>query len=436
MSRVGTVRCSLVLALIAIASFGMSQDSGPLTLEKVIQLAKERNGVVRSAYLDVNAAHERTRQAWAAFWPTLTPNFRWESSRRKINTGPFKGLTEDDGNSSGLTATWRLWDSGSRDTNYRSRLRGENSERFSALQTLRDTLFAVHQQYYDALRAQELMRVADSQVTRTREILKQTNALIQNEMLPKKDRLQAEADLANAEVSRLTALNRTATSQADLKATIGWGEGEELPALQTYGEPQEFPKLPSLEDVLANGLRNRPDLRARREGIESSKYALGQARRDAMATWSLDASYTKSFSRENSDERALVFQVSMPLFDAGSARAAAREASYSLQSLQSSLIQAERSTRSEIESAYKVLQQDMLRVAAAKKALEAARLNYDAASKAQALGAEGTTLITVLTAQTSLVTAESNFVEAVYDYYISEIRLKLATGEMLPGELS
>lgn len=436
MSRHWTVRSTIALALMALASLGFSQGNDPLTLDKVIQMAKERNGTVRSAMLDVGAARERTKQAWAAYWPTLTPSYRYDSSRDKNNTGPFDSLVKSDERTSRITASWRIWDSGSRDSIYQSSRRNQNSRQFSALQTLRDTLFTVEQQYYDALRAQELLKVAESQVMRTREILKQTDALIKNEQLPKKDRFQAEADLANAEVSRLSALNRTSTSQANLKATIGWQEDQELPALQNYTEPSQFAELPPLPEVIERGLKNRPDLAARREGIESSKYALSQARRDSLATWSLDANYTKQFSRENADGSSLVFQVSMPLFDAGSARAAAREASYNLESLKSSLIQAERATRSEIESAYKVLQQDTLRVKAAKKAVEAARLNYDAASKAQSLGAEGTTLISVLTAQTSLVTAESNYVEAIYDYYISEIRLKLATGEVLPGELS
>ena len=43
-------------------------------------------------------------------------------------------------------------------------------------------------------------------------------------------------------------------------------------------------------------------------------------------------------------------------------------------------------------------------------------------------------LIELLTAQVSLVTAESNYVEARYDTLISRVRLKLATGRPLPGE--
>lgn len=69
---------------------------------------------------------------------------------------------------------------------------------------------------------------------------------------------------------------------------------------------------------------------------------------------------------------------------------------------------------------------------AAQAALEAATKNFEAASESQTLGASD--LIDVVTAQVSLVTAESNRVEAFYDFLISEVRWKLVTGQPLPGE--
>jgi outer membrane protein TolC len=38
----------------------------------------------------------------------------------------------------------------------------------------------------------------------------------------------------------------------------------------------------------------------------------------------------------------------------------------------------------------------------------------------------------VLTAQLALVTAETNWVQAVYDSIVADLRLKLATGDPLP----
>jgi outer membrane protein TolC len=96
------------------------------------------------------------------------------------------------------------------------------------------------------------------------------------------------------------------------------------------------------------------------------------------------------------------------------------------------LQQQERAALSEIESAYTTWDLSFQRLQAAQVALEAARENFRAASESQSEGAAS--VLDVTTAQVALVTAETNYVQAVYDYYISVVRLNLATGEPLPGE--
>ena len=64
--------------------------------------------------------------------------------------------------------------------------------------------------------------------------------------------------------------------------------------------------------------------------------------------------------------------------------------------------------------------------------MEAAQLNYEAATESQKEGIND--LIAVLTAQVSLVTAESNYIEATFDYYVSDVNLRLVTGKPMPGE--
>ena len=67
---------------------------------------------------------------------------------------------------------------------------------------------------------------------------------------------------------------------------------------------------------------------------------------------------------------------------------------------------------------------------AADAALRAARLNYEAATASLRAGTG--TIIDVITAQTLLVTAETNAVQATYDFYTNDARLHRATGENDP----
>lgn len=417
------------MSVIAIA-MAAAASAQTLTLDEALRLAKERNGVIRAANLDVLVARSRMRQSFGAFLPTLTPSFRYSDQRQESGsggTGAFSSKTSR----TEIEAAWTILDS-QREFSYNADRRGLEAESWSALQTLRQTLFSVHQQYLEVLRAQSLLKIADAQVVRAQATLDQTKAQVEAKVAPKKDILQAEADLLNAKVQQLSAKNRVSTSVAALRATIGWGSNEALPALQETDLPTTEPA--NLQDLIQEGLRDRADLQSQRKRLESQGFGVRAAERRAMVNWSLDATYTRGWSPGSYNNRALSFNVSVPLFDGAQSREAARQAQLGLQGASANLQQTEREASSEIESEYLTATSNSQRVAAAKLALEAAQLNYKAAAESFQAGAEGTSVVVVLTAQVSLVTAESNYIEALYDYALSDVRLRLVTGKPVPGE--
>lgn len=422
-----------VASTLALGFTVLAQDR-TLTLAEAIALARQRNGTVRAAFLDLEAARSRRREVFAAFLPTVTPSFRYEATHNQIFTGAGRGRTDDTDALSQVSASWRILDSGEREWAHQAARRSEEAAAASARQVLRNILFTVHQQFYNALRNQELLRVSSAQVERAQRIMEQTQAQIDVGAAAKKDILQVRADFLNAQVDRLTAENATAIAEADLKATIGLDTVAKLDKLVPPVEPTTFEEPPPLEQVVAEGLANRPDLIALRKRVEAQKYFVRTANRQSGFTWTLDTSYNRTFSPDVTEFGAATFLVSYPLFDGGRLKEAAKQELLALRAQEAELVQFERDARAEIESAHALLRQDIQRVNAAKAAVEAARLNYQAALESQRLGAEGTDIITVLTAQVSLVTAESNYVEALYDYFISDVRLRLVTGRPIPGE--
>lgn len=422
----------LALGMVLLAGSASAQDT--LTLEEALRLAAQRNGTIKSAYFDVRSAHARVDQLRSAYLPSVTASYGYDRSRNLVQTSLGDSITKVDGSSTQVTASWRLLDSGEREYSLLSGRRGEDATKLEALQTLRSTLFTVHQQFYDALRAEELERVFDKQVERTQKIYDQTEFGSRPEIgqFPKKDVLQAKADLMNSKVDLLNAKNQTATNDAVLKATIGWDSNRDLPDLAKVTEPTEFPAPPPRDEVVRNGLLDRPDLQARRRRVEAQNYNAKLADRQAGLTFGLDANFTHSFSPNQNDNRNLSFLLTYPVFDGGNLRAVARQEHFSLESLKVLLVQAEREAQAEIESAYTAFVLAGERVTAAKAALDAANENYNAATASQKEGVND--IVSVLTAQVSLVTAESNYIEATYDYYVADVNLKLVTGKPIPGE--
>jgi outer membrane protein len=152
----------------------------------------------------------------------------------------------------------------------------------------------------------------------------------------------------------------------------------------------------------------------------------------AGVTMSLSAQYIEQMTPVALSNRTLTFLVTVPIFDGGALKATARQIAYSMKADIATLDQAERVVRSDIEAAYVELKTNAERLQAAQIALDAAQKNYDAAVDSQKAGAYD--LLQVLTAQVSLVTAESNQIQALYDYRISDVNLKLVTGRPIPGE--
>lgn len=398
-----------------------------LSLDDALALAKAKNGTIRAAQADVDAARYRVAQSYAAFFPTIRPEYQYNNIRNE--SGQI--VVAQAGTSSLLSNTWRILDSGERDFTYRSSRRALDATRFNSQQTFRTTLFTVAESYYEALRSQELQGIAETQVQRAKQILDQTEARILAKDAAEIERLQANADYQNARVQSLVARNQVIATSASLKATIGLDAKEPLPKLIRNATPPEALRG-EVDTVIDEGIKLRPDLRSRRSSIESERFSQFRLDREAGVTFSADLSDDYYLSPHGQSNRVFSFLISYPLFDGGQRRAAARELGATIRADRALLAQAERDARAEIESAYNQEETNLERLNAAKIAVEAAQKNYDAAVDSRQAGASD--LQAVLTAQATLLTAESNLIGAEYDLRISEVRLRLVTGRPIPGE--
>ena len=426
------LRPNSALLLLAGAAAASTAGAQGLTIDQALAMAKANNGTVRAALLQYQASRADARSAFAAYFPSVTPSFEYDVDRTETFTGFSKGLFDSTTGTSAVRASWLLLDSGTRDASYKRSAYFRDVSEQNSLQSLRNVLFSVHQNFYDALRAEEILKVRQKQLDRAVEIENQTKEFADTGAGPKKDVLQATADKLNAKAAELTARNDVSTARADLKAVLGVQEGQTLGDLQSP-EETEIPATDyTLEQAIQDGLDHRPDLLAQKLRVKAQGQSVRLAKIDQGFTWTLDARHTRGFGPDPFDQSALVFQVSIPLYDGFRTREIVRSNQLSLDAEKATLTQSERDAMAEIESAYKEFSQNRERLDASKAALDAAQINYAAASDSRKEGASD--LIEVLTAAVSLATAESNYIQAYYDTLISRVRLRLVTGQSLPGE--
>ncbi|HWP31935.1 MAG TPA: TolC family protein [Fimbriimonadales bacterium] len=426
-------RFFISLLWIGFAFSAMTQEgSDKLTLEKAIEKAKQSNGTIMSAYKQYQASRAAVTQANASFFPVVTPLYRF-SDQKQTFAGGFTGTGVLSFHQLSLGVSWLVLDGGQRFYALSRSRKSAEALGYSALWTLRQVFFEVATEYYEVLRARELLRAADAQAARAKQILEVTQAQVEIGAAAQKDILQAKADLANAIVAQMTAKNRVTTAEAALKATIGWEKDKPLPELVTPELIAQEPSF-SLQEAIERGERERPDLLNSKKRLEATRFDVLTARRNASLDWELTVNFTRNFEPEETENRSLTFTMTYPLFDGGLSRAVVKERELSYEAERYLLEQQIREIRSEIESAYFTWLQNREVLDASNVALEAARLNFAAASESQKEGVSS--ILDVTNAQVALVTAETNFVNAHFDFIISEMQLRLVTGQSMPGETS
>ncbi|MCH8274436.1 MAG: TolC family protein [Armatimonadetes bacterium] len=419
--------CFLAAALLGV----VSAVADGLTLDQAIQRAKQYNGTVAAAERSYLSARSSVAQANAAFFPTVSPQYRFLDSEQTF-AGGFTTVGRLTFHQVSVGANWLVLDGGQRNNSLRRSRRLAQASKNSTLWTRRQVLFTVVRQFYDALRSQELLKVADAQVDRARQTLEVTKTQVEVGEAAEKDTLQAEADLANAIVQQIIARNQVTTSEASLKATIGWPGDESLPSLEVPPAPERLVVARTLGEAVERGLENRPDLKDSRKRLEADRFNVLTAQRNAGIDWQLNVNYSRNFEPDTTQNRNITFLMTYPLFDAGRTRETVRQVRLGYESSELLLAQQVRDVRSEIESVFLTWEQNQERLAASEVALRAAQLNYQAATESQQAGVSS--ILDVTNAQVSLVTAETNYVQAVYDFYIADTQLRLVIGEPLPGE--
>ncbi|MCB0824813.1 MAG: TolC family protein [Armatimonadetes bacterium] len=418
------------ILVLGMASFAHAQET--LTLEQALQRAKNSNGDIQAAFLNYEAARQNEVSAFSSYLPSATLGFSRSVGQSEVFNGPGQGFARSGSTDLSLQTNWLLWDDGTRAENLQRARLGSVAQSQSALQVLRNTLFSVHERYLESLRSQLLLGVQEKNVERAKELLDSTLFRIQVEDLPAKDKYQAQADYQNALVNKLTAQNRVSTSGANLKAVLAWNEA--LPQLvQPEMMEGQFADM-SLEDLKGQGLSNRPELISQRKQIESQRINVSLAKKQNRLKYALNGSMTNGFLEQNSLSLGLTLSAQLPVYSGKANESAIRVAELGLEAQLAQLDQSEQNVEAEIEAAYWNVTQNRERVEAAKLALKAAQENYNAVEEAFRLRAA--TVIERLTAQVTLVTAESNMIESTYDSLISEVRLQLAIGMPMPGEIN
>jgi outer membrane protein len=434
-----------------------------MSLGDAIVIALTHQPTEAEAVANRSIAGERLNIVKSQYYPTLTPQFTYNYDYSYAPVPQFiytpTGIQEVTIPTGILTQTktgdaalaYRVLDMGTRDLNNLQARQNLRAADYAEMDTRRTIIANVAAAYFTVLRDNALVRVDQAQVAGAQSTLDVTTAQVEAGVSAKKDVLQARANLLNAQVTLLQAQNNARLAQTQLRSTLGTiAAGGPVPGdipLADVSPPSEdapiTAKLPTTgpgsattasstdEDAIRAytqvALRDRPDLAESEQGVAASHTGVRLQQVGAGLALTTDVGAGYQFIPYSGTDRQVNIAASYPLFDGGLTRAQVREAQANLHLSQAQLVALEQQIAVDVEQAYRDLTQARATLPAARAALDAAQVNFDAANEARREGVES--LVDVITAQTALVQAQQNYIEAVYGYFGADAALASAVGQ-------
>lgn len=464
---------------------GALVENRELTIEDAVGIALRTNREFATALSGLERASGRTGQARSALSPVVGITGALTNYDRPV-TANFGGndltLTNSFSPVVSPAVSLPIDIFGSIRSAVRQAQFNEIAARIEINRARNSLVYDVRNAFYGALRAQGQLVVAEDNLTNASARLADAQTTVRAGTGTQFDVLTAQRDVADAQQGVVAARGNVTIALGQLKSTMGidvstpiritdagaveepTGEATTLPALTppprlvptTEGVPQvpatpdpsarfhtardEVELGPEYLAAVQEAVTSRPEVLESSASITAAERGLAYARRSSLPSLSLTAGYNlqpnaAGFTPERQGSLAVVFSV--PLFDGGLARAREREARADIASAQTNRRSAVDGVTLDVQQSYVNLVQARERVrvvnvgvAQAREAFRLARIRAIAGVSASP---QLSPQLELSNAQATLTQAESNRVNALYDYNVARAGLERATGRYSYG---
>lgn len=427
----------MVCSMILVSATGMfAQEKLKLTIEDAIKISMEHNVSVIEAENAYNSALANTRtKTWGNNLPTLDANMLYNRSNVK-NTRFVKDelKTSQDYYSTSLDANYVVFN-GFKNWEEQKQVRADEQEsRLNYERTRQTVKLDVYRQYFDVLKKQQLLKVREENLKRAKEDLKKVEEMNKIGSRPLSDVFKQKVVVGNDKLALINGENDLNISKATLNSLIGIDVNTDI-VLEEADLTIEL-KDADFGTKVETAYDNRKDLKAAKEAVKSAKSGLTISRSGFYPTVSLFGSYSYSdvfkpsgFSDISKNDRVdFGMNISVPIFNGFQTRSSAVAAEQNLITSKSRLESTQRTVSLQVKTAILNLEAAKENIDVTQETVKSASEDLRLAKERYAIGAG--TLLDVITANASYVEAESNRIQAVYDYLLSKQELRLATGEV------
>jgi outer membrane protein len=246
-----------------------AQDVQRLSLREAEDRAVQNHPQIRAGQYAALAAGETVRQIRSTYFPTVFGGFTGAGAQAgtRIAAGGLNNPTILDRFAFGFSASQMLTDFGRTSDLTASATLRVDSQQQDVMDRRASVLLQVDRAYFDALRAQAILRVAEQTVAARHLVVDQVSALASTGLKSTLDLSFARVNLSEVQLLLLQAQNAVQASYASLSAALG------APQTATYELTDEpLPEAPPTESapLIAQALSDRPDVARERLAQQSA----------------------------------------------------------------------------------------------------------------------------------------------------------------------
>jgi len=419
--------CRSVCTIIAVASILtitsiLAQAAEPVahvSLQECIESALHNNIDVLTAKNGVISAQSRLTAAKSSYMPQVSVQnntFTWSSSKFQSSVS----------NGTALTVSQNIYDGGLREAGVRKSYQETIQSSSGLTRTMQTILYSVSKAYYEVLRSRHLEKVAQANVKYNEGLREQILSRANVGDAAQTDVLPVEAQLATARVSLLSSQNSVRTTIIQLQSTIGLNSQAGFDVEEVNGVSNSV--IEPMDTYIAMALESRPDIKQYRAITDAAKASTASSKLALYPRPTVTAQYQKQVTGETNTGGTQIWGgIVFDIFDGGSNRATYNQAETAQITAQIQEIQILKDIHLQVEEAYLNLCNARERMSASIVSLEASNKNYQVQQERYAQGLS--TALDLLNAEVQTVTAQSDDVQARYDYYIALAQMDYAVGK-------
>jgi outer membrane protein TolC len=430
------MRTAFLAIAIAVAGTGTATAQIPtVTLDEAIRRTRLALPSMAQARGSVQNADAQVRSAKGAYLPNLTAS---SSGSRNYAEGPSRvvdGVVQS-GNATttnlnmGLNASVDLFTGFRRGADSRAARATLDAAEAGLTDAEFQADLTATQQFFDALGAQQLVRVREASVRRAEEQLSLSIAKLHVGSATRSDSLRSLVNLGSARLTLVSARSDVARTQAALGRTLGFdGRVEAADDSTFYNFSLGLDTAALQQEALARS----PQARAADASAEAARASLKAARAAYFPTLALSGA--ASWNGNNTGDyqlygqRSVSLGLSWPIFNRFQREQRIDNQASSLAVAEATSKDTRRQIRASLTTQAAALEAARVRIGITRTSVEAATEDLRVVNERYRVGAA--TIVDILTSQEALAQAEVDAITARFDYLKARAEIEALIGRRL-----